>query len=179
MGDIVALCQCLHPHVTATPSGAADVPENLIIEKYRLEADVRLRTYFEELLTHRGALISGGITYQKLILEHLQRLAQLSTVDGALILTSALELMTFGAKLQAPPWSGKPLHGPDGWGNVSGETFPTERYGTRHSSAINFAAACKGSTVFVISQDGPIRAFVWSDEGIVVCWPDCTVSMFV
>jgi len=48
-----------------------------------------------------------------------------------------------------------------------------------YSSAIHVAAACKGSTVFVISQDGPIGAFVWSDEGTVLCWPDCTESIFV
>ena len=100
-------------------------------------------------------LFAGGITYHRLILEHLQRLAQLSTVDGALILTSALELVAFGAKLQAPTWNGKPLLGPDGWGNASGDTFSSQRYGTRHNSAIDFAAACKGSIVFVISQDGP------------------------
>jgi len=48
-----------------------------------------------------------------------------------------------------------------------------------YSSAIHFAAACKGRTVFVISQDGPMGAFVWSDEGTVLCWPDCTESIFV
>jgi len=46
-------------------------------------------------------------------------------------------------------------------------------------SAIDFAAACKGAIVFVILQDGPIRAFVSGDESEVFCWADCTVSMFV
>jgi hypothetical protein len=124
-------------------------------------------------------MVPGNITYKKLILEHIQRLAQFSTVDGALILTSELELVTFGAKLQAPPWEGQVLYGPDGWGNISGGTFPAQRHGTRHGSAINFAAACQGSIVFVISQDGPRRAFAKSDEGPVLCWPDCTESMFV
>jgi hypothetical protein len=165
--------------IVLLPSGGTAVPKDLILEKYRLEADVHLMTHFEEVLTHGGVLGSEGITYRKLILEHLQRLAQLSTVDGALILTSALELVAFGARLQAPTWHGKPLLGPDGWGNASGDTFPAQRYGTRHHSAIDFVAACRRSTVFVISQDGPIRAFVWSNEGTVLCWPDCTVSMFV
>ena len=165
--------------IVLLPSGDVAVPEKHIFAKYRLEADVQLRAHFEEVLRYGGALVLEGITYRKLILEHLQRLAQLSTVDGALILTSALELVAFGVRLQASPWDGKPLLGPDGWGNTSGDTFPSQRYGTRHNSAINFAAACKGSTVFVISQDGPIRAFLWSDEGTVLCWPDCTESMFV
>jgi DisA bacterial checkpoint controller nucleotide-binding len=165
--------------VVLLPSGGAAVPQDFIFAKYRLEADEPLMTYFEGVLRAVSSLDLGGTGYQRLILEHLQRLAQLSTVDGALILTSALELVAFGARLQASPWNGKPLLGPDGWGNTSGDTFPAQRYGTRHSSAINFAAACKGSIVFVISQDGPIRAFVWSDEGTVLCWPDCTESMFV
>jgi hypothetical protein len=163
--------------IVILPSGGAVVPDDFIFKKYRLEADTHLRTCFEEVLIYGSHLFAGGITYHRLILEHLQRLAQLSTVDGALILTSALELVAFGTKLQAPPWHGKALLGPDGWGNTSEDTFPAQRYGTRHNSAIDFAAACKGSTVFVISQDGPIRAFVRPDEGTVLCWPDCTESM--
>jgi hypothetical protein len=165
--------------VVILPSGGAAVPEKLILAKYRLEADVHLMTHFEEVLTYGSSLVPGGIAYQTLILEYLQRLAQLSTVDGALILTPELELVTFGATLQAPKWHGKPLLAPDGWGKTSGDTFPAQRYGTRHNSAIDFAHACEGSTVFVISQDGPIRAFVRSDEDTVLCWPDCTESMFV
>src|SRR4029453_18128703 len=61
-------------------------------------------THFEEMLRYGGALVSAGITYRKLILEHLQRLAQLSTVDGALIFPSAFELVGFG-----PGYN--PLHG--------------------------------------------------------------------
>jgi hypothetical protein len=165
--------------VVLLPSGVTAVPENCIDAQYRLEADVHLTTHFEEVLTYGSCLVLGGIAYRRLILEHLQRLAQLSTVDGALILTPALELVAFGATLRARKWEGKPLLGPDGWGKASTDTFPAQRYGTRHNSAIDFAAACEGSTVFVISQDGPIRAFVRSDKDTVLCWPDCTVSMFV
>ena len=109
----------------------------------------------------------------------MQRLAQLSAVDGALILTRELELVAFGAKLHVPnKWTGKTLEGPDGFGYPSRNAFAAQRYGTRHNSAINFAAECEGSTVFVISQDGPIRAFIRFNEDTVLYWPDCTVSMF-
>ncbi|MDP2799592.1 MAG: diadenylate cyclase, partial [Deltaproteobacteria bacterium] len=111
--------------------------------------------------------------------EKLQSLAQLSAVDGALILTNELDLVTFGAILHAPKWSGATLIGTDGFGATSEEQFPAQRYGTRHNSAINFAAECEGSIVFVISQDVPIRAFVRSNEKTALCWPDCTESMFV
>ena len=61
----------------------------------------------------------------------------------------------------------------------AGIHFRLSRYGVRHNSAINFAAQCDGSTAFVISQDGPIRAFIRLNDETVLYWPDCTVSMFV
>jgi hypothetical protein len=152
--------------------------EGLFVAKFQLEPRLKLVNYIEEALTcERDILL--GIAYRKFLLEKLQTLAQLSAVDGALILTNELGLVTFGAILQAPKWSGATLIGPDGFGATSGEQFPAQRYGTRHNSAINFAAECEGSIVFVISQDGPIRAFVRSSEKTVLCWSDCTESMFV
>jgi DisA bacterial checkpoint controller nucleotide-binding len=158
-------------------SGNTVIPEHVISDAYRLEAVMPLQTHLENLLeAQRLHQSSDG----KLLLEHLQRLAQLSTVDGALILTRELELVAFGAKLHVPnKWTGKTLEGPDGFGYTSRNPFAAQRYGVRHNSAINFAAECEGSTVFVISQDGPIRAFIRFNEDTVLYWPDCTVSMFV
>jgi len=58
--------------------------------------------YLEGVLRSVSGFDLGGTGYQRLILEHLQRLAQLSTVDGALILTSALELVAFGGQAASP-----------------------------------------------------------------------------
>jgi hypothetical protein len=153
------------------------MPEQLISDAYYLEAVPPLQDHLEQMLeAQRLHQDFAG----KSVLEHLQRLAQLSTVDGALILTRELELVAFGAKLHVPKkWTGRTVEGPDGSGYASGTPFPAERYGVRHNSAINFAAECAGSTAFVISQDGPIRAFMRFDEDTVLYWPDCTVSMFV
>src|SRR5207248_483728 len=109
--------------IVLLPSRGIAIPEKLIFAKYRLEADLPLRPRFEEVLIHGDGLDLEGKVYRRLILENLQRLAQLSTVDGALILTPALELVAFGAKLQAPSWNGEPLLGivlaPDEWGKIS------------------------------------------------------------
>jgi DNA integrity scanning protein DisA with diadenylate cyclase activity len=43
----------------------------------------------------------------------------------------------------------------------------------RHNSALAFAGAVDGSIAFVISQDGPVRVFVKSDESTLLYWPDC------
>ena len=156
-------------------SGNTVIPEQLISDAYYLEVSTPLRTHLEPMLEAQRLHQSAS---EKSTLEHLQRLAQLSTVDGALILTRELELVAFGAKLHVPmKWTGQTVEGPDGSGYTSRNPFPAERYGVRHNSAINFAAQCEGSTAFVISQDGPIRAFMRFDEDTVLYWPDCTVSM--
>lgn len=149
-----------------------------IVEKYRFDDSISLKSRFENAIAHSYDVISG-IAYRKRILEHLQVLAQLSAVDGALVLSMELDLVSFGATLKAPKWEGKIILGPDGYGYTKDVDFNAKRLGTRHNSAIDFAAACPGSIVFVISQDGPIRAFVNSGEDAVLCWPDCTESMFV
>lgn len=151
--------------------------QGLFSPKYTVKGHGRLKSRFENAWGNKKTLLA--IVYNKLIHQYLQELAQLSTVDGALILTRELELVAFGSTLSAPRWTGKILHGPDGFGRSNHEAFPAQRYGTRHSSAIDFAAACNGSTVFVVSQDGAVRAFLRSSEDTVLCWPDCTASMFV
>ncbi len=68
--------------------------------------------------------------------------------------------------------------GPDGFGG-GGQIFDLSKYGTRHNSAIDFVAAVPGTIAFVVSQDGPIRGFVLKDQDTILCWPDCTTSMFI
>lgn len=147
------------------------------LPKYVMEPHGRLKSSFKNAWQNRDILLT--IAYRKVILQHVQELAQLSAVDGALILTGELELVAFGATLTAPRWAGKILLGPDGFGRSNHEAFPTQRYGTRHGSAINFAGACEGSTVFVLSQDGAVRAFVRSSADTLLWWPDCSSSMFI
>lgn len=120
---------------------------------------------------------SFRIALTKMYSERLNVLAQLTCSDGSLILSSRLELLSFGSKLMAPKWDGNVLVGPDGFGG-GGERFDTTRLGTRHGSAINFVGVCPPSLAFVISQDGPIRGFAKKDNNTILCWPDCRVSMF-
>lgn len=121
-----------------------------------------------------SAMLSD-IVYRRSAHESLQRLAQLAAIDGALIINSKFEVISFGAKLTAPHWDGHTVVGPDGYGNADGRPFDVSRYGTRHGSALNFAAASTNSLVFVISQDGPVRAFCREDESTVSCWLDCVI----
>lgn len=81
--------------------------------------------------------------------------AGLAAVDGAVILRRDLRLLGFGAEITAEP-------GGDG---------EADSWGMRHRSAARFCQMVPGSLAFVVSQDGGIRLFRWSDsDGNVEKW---------
>lgn len=159
--------------------------ETHFLSKYSFDGPQLFESRFENLLDSESQTLPplekmmSGIGYRRKINECICLVAQLSAVDGALILANNLEVVAFGATLTAPRWTRKKILGSDGYGYVTGDVFDSERYGTRHNSAIDFAGASPGSIVFVISQDGPVRAFTRVQEDTVMCWPDCTESVFV
>lgn len=142
------------------------------------QGSFRLQATLDECVRKSGDILCG-VAYRKVALECLQRIAQLSAVDGAVMIDSSLEVLTFGSTLAAPHSSKQAFVGPDGFGRGSSATFEIGRYGTRHRSAYDFVACCPDAIAFVISQDGPVRAFRSNDENTVQVWPDCTASMFV
>ena len=114
----------------------------------------------------------------KKVTDRLAALAQLACVDGALMLTTRLEIICFGARLKANGWDLGLTIGPDGFGGGGGP-FHREAYGTRHKSAIDFIGQCPDAIGFVISHDGPIRGIARDDDSTVLVWPDCRESLFV
>ncbi|MEO5354952.1 MAG: hypothetical protein H7835_17300 [Magnetococcus sp. XQGC-1] len=106
------------------------------------------------------------------IVEHAELLAQLTRVDGALIISSRLRAISFGSVLAAPLWEGSTMHGID---EEDCKLYPVNlvAYGTRHSSAVNFVGWNPGAVAFVISQDGPITGLARKDDHTVYWWPDC------
>lgn len=133
--------------------------------------------YLLEPLLKNDLDVATSIAMRKAIVERIKFLAQLGTIDGAVILTTELNLICFGAMLSAPQWPGPIITGPDGFGEGGGEMLDPSRLGTRHNSAMAFAGAYDDSLVFVISQDGPVRAFVLGEDHTLLYWPDCSVSM--
>lgn len=121
-----------------------------------------------------------SIAYRKIANETIQRIAKLSAIDGALLITFNFKVVAFGATLTPPPSTLLPVTGPDGYGHSpANSVFEINRYGTRHRSAFEFVSALPGSIAFVISQDGPVRAFRRENDTTVHVWPDCTSSMFI
>lgn len=163
--------------IVLLPPDMASV-DSCFASKYKLHGSVSLKETLKKCMECERE-IATSIAYRKVANESIQRISQLAAVDGALILTFDLEVIAFGATLTAPRSSVIPTIGTDGFGSPSGQPFAVNRYGTRHRSAMDFAAAVPHAIAFVISQDGPIRAFRSEDGETVEVWPDCTTSMFV
>lgn len=91
---------------------------------------------------------------------HLEFVARLACVDGALILGPTLQPIRFATKLRAPP-SEEPVF----LGGDLNHQSPSilQGVGTRHSSALNFVSHVKRAIAFTISSDGPVSAFSWLD----------------
>lgn len=152
--------------------------ENGFIHGYRFSKKYGIKELFSEYMNYSRIDISRDIKIRKRMSERLQLIAQYASIDGALVLSDLLDIVLFGTKLSADTWSGEVLVGPDGF-NRGGEHFRYDHLGTRHKSAIDFVGKNENAIVFVISQNGPIRGFAKRDQKTILCWPDCTVSMFI
>lgn len=154
-----------------------NLQEKYYIPRFRFNEKIGIQVLLDQLL--RDDLdVPTSIAVRKTVVERVKFLAQLGTIDGAVILTSEMELVCFGAMLSAPQWSGPIITGPDGLGEGGGEGIDQARLGTRHNSAFSFASKYEGSLVFIISQDGPVRAVVLGENNTLLYWPDCcSVSM--
>lgn len=164
------------------PSSQVDAARRLFRSRYSLTRDLQAHAVLHESVVSRQddpyLAQLFDVTYGMQLCERLDQIAQLAAVDGAVVASASLDVLGFGATLDAPSWTGTVITGPDGFGGGS-EPFDVSRHGTRHNSAVAFVGACPGSIAFVVSQDGPIRAFVKHDETTVLCWPDCRTSVFV
>ena len=159
--------------------------EKNIIPKYRFRNHFGLEEILNRVLQeseHKGEHIGIQelitLEFSNKFLERIESLAQLSCIDGALILTEQLNVLSFGSTLKATKWTGEVKVGPDGFGG-GGEDEDVCKLGRRHNSAIDFIGVSPGSIAFVISQDGPIRGMVRKDEETILYWKDCLVSMFL
>jgi PAS domain S-box-containing protein len=108
---------------------------------------------------------------KKRLVDNIELLAQLTSVDGALILSHRLSPLSFGSVLTAPHWTGSVQYCQSGQFDRR-QSVNMTKYGTRHTSAVNFVGRHPGVVVFVISQDGPISCLVRKDKETVYWLPD-------
>jgi hypothetical protein len=94
----------------------------------------------------------------------LQQLGQLTAVDGATVVTYALDVLTFGAKI-TPKNSSKPIEqvlvSEPFEGSSHEEKFTSDLGGTRHQFAAQFVYDQQRSVAVVASQDGRLSVLAW------------------
>ncbi|MGZ3457656.1 MAG: putative sensor domain DACNV-containing protein [Archangium sp.] len=166
--------------VVAPPPNVAEethyTPNRVLVGEQQLRQRIVQCMEWERKLRNPQVSSGFGIASHRITFETVQRLSQLAAIDGALILSDELDVVAFGTTLRAPRWSGRTVaFGTLGAG--AEQHFDLKLHGTRHRSAIDFAGARPDAIVFVISQDGPIRAFARHDESTVLFWEDLTSTM--
>lgn len=166
------------------PSWAIDTTQKLVDARNRLASAPGILGPLTELCCLEHSKPDGvfdlikSLRRKRQIIEHIELLAQLVCVDGALIVTDEMRPLSYGSMLQAESWSGKVITGPNGYDNQS-DAVNLTRYGSRHNSAVAMAGAYPEAVVFVASQDGPVRGLKKVREDTVHWWPDCLTSVFL
>jgi len=100
-----------------------------------------------------------------------QAIACLTSVDGAVVINDQFAVMGFGAEVTAvsPILTHVMLH-------AEGQPLrpvTIDSFGTRHRSAFRLCSTLEDAVVFVVSQDGGIKA-VKRVGSTVILWPDIT-----
>ncbi|HVT49756.1 MAG TPA: hypothetical protein VHD57_18355 [Vicinamibacterales bacterium] len=103
--------------------------------------------------------------------------ARLSAVDGALVVSSDLRVLGFGAEIvldAARAVSAYEVTGhaqrPGAWPEVDSESF-----GMRHRSALRCVAVAHQTAAFVVSQDSAV-SFFWKQDGRVLLKRGVTIA---
>jgi hypothetical protein len=92
--------------------------------------------------------------------------ADLTRVDGAVLLTDALEVLGFGVEIAGElPEVSRVMRAHDLDG-TSRTWVRTDRVGTRHRSAYRLCQAVRDALALVVSQDGGLRFIRWHDQSV-------------
>jgi hypothetical protein len=92
----------------------------------------------------------------------LRPIARLAAVDGAVVLTSGLDVLGFGAMINVATVPDVYVAG--SWPERVDRINIEEAGGTRHQSAIRFVGHNRASIALVISHDGHLALVHWSPE---------------
>jgi hypothetical protein len=102
--------------------------------------------------------------------------ASLAMVDGAVVLTHALEAIGFGAEISGELPEVDMVARVVDLESQKVEYESATAMGTRHRSAYRFCKAVPGSVALVISQDAGLRVLTyWNDQ--VMCWEQLSAGV--
>jgi hypothetical protein len=154
----------------------ADCPARRRYARLLTQAIVRL----SKLASHHRRPNAGWAEYQTLmdtelsdmdeaLFDFAHFLADLMAVDGALVVTQALDLVGFGAELRFEATSLKSVrHALDLEGEIWANE-PLDNVGTRHRAVYRFCRGYPRCLAIVVSQDGSVQ-FVRNHNGAVTYW---------
>jgi len=114
---------------------------------------------------------------QDLVRDRANLIARLTGVDGAVVLTTRLRLLGFGAEIVAQSPALKMVAIAEDAKAKAITKRPLEDFGTRHRSALRFCSTHEDVAALVVSQDGDIRAMLRVGADVVM-WPSVGVSSF-
>lgn len=144
------------------PEGDADWPDSIVkpIPYAVVPAFAELKSLARETPDKKDPTL-----WQDAVNRSVEAIAGLTAVDGATVLTSAYDLLAFGAKIARRKGSPQveqvtvtePIEG-----NVALTVHPTQLGGTRHLSAAQFVHDQRRAVALVASQDGRFTVFAWS-----------------
>lgn len=104
-------------------------------------------------------------------------LADLTHVDGTVVMTNSLEVLGFGVEIAGElPDVTRVARALDLEGSER-EWVRTDRVGTRHRSAYRLCQALHDALVLVVSQDGALRFIRWHIDGVAY-WDQLATGPF-
>jgi hypothetical protein len=92
--------------------------------------------------------------------------ADLSRVDGTVIMTDCLEVLGFGVEIAGELPEVLRVARAHELEGTEREWVRTDRVGTRHRSAYRLCQAVRDALALVVSQDGGLRFIRWHDGGV-------------
>lgn len=107
------------------------------------------------------------------LFDRARAVAQLSTIDGCVVVDQKFDLVGFGAEIRVKDDSWLPEcvnMNPHSLYFKPQELVDLSQFGMRHRSAAWFCAKVPDAVVFVVSQEGEIRQFTHLSDGKVGIW---------
>jgi DisA bacterial checkpoint controller nucleotide-binding len=92
--------------------------------------------------------------------------ADLTRVDGTVLMTDCLEVLGFGVEIAGELPEVRRVARAHDLEGAEREWVRTDRVGTRHRSAYRLCQAVHDALALVVSQDGDLRFIRWHDDGV-------------
>ena len=103
--------------------------------------------------------------------------ADLTRVDGAVLMSDCLEILGFGVEIAGALPEVPRVARADALEGTQREWVRTDRVGTRHRSAYRLCQAVHEALALVVSQDGGLRFIRWHHDGVAY-WEQVATGPF-